>query len=191
MKVLYIRRHTDGSLSIAPGVDSGVLRMGEPVFIDEDTQAWTTEVAVALRISRLGFHIPVKHASKHYDAVAAVHLLWPLEQPADGLPPLFRDRALSPGAWVSLEELKGTSPVLSVERKSLRDNKDVNLQISRNFSLDILHADEIVAELSRAMTLKTGDMIVFAIDAMLGAPIADTSITASISGIDSLSIRIK
>lgn len=191
MKVLYASLDGEDVLSAEPGADSAILRVGEPVFLEEPADAWRTEVALALHVSRLGLHIPVEHARRHYDAVAAVHLLRPAVGNAGGVPALFRDRAIAPGSWITLDMLEGTIG-FDVARRSLRADDRVALDASLDLTLEELRADEIVAALSRTMTLKTGDMIILAGSSVgLGAPAFDTSVKVCVSGIPSLSVRIK
>mgnify|MGYP002559632809 CR=1 FL=1 len=191
MKILSIRAGIDGCPSISPGADSAILRVGEPVFIQQPAQEWATCVTVAVRVSRLGLHIPVAHASRHYDAVAAIHMLAPVRQSPDCLPPLFRDRAVAPGEWVPVEQT-GNEFTLNVTRRPLRGDESVSLDGEIAVSLDRLRIDEIVSYLSQTMTLKNGDMIILRDASVeLGAPVPNTVVSAYVSGFSSLSVRIK
>ena len=191
MKILCISAGSDGQPRISPGADSAILRVGEPVFIEQPAGAWTACVTVAVRISRLGLHIPVAHASRHYDAVAAVHLLVPASPATDCLPPLFRDRAVAPGEWVLLEQT-GTEFTLGVSRRPLRGDDAAAMDAGVTVSLGSLRLNAIVSHLSQTMTLKNGDMIILRDAAVeLGEPVANTAVAATLSDIPSLSVRIK
>lgn len=190
MKILLVSIDADGSRKVSGGADSALLRQGEPVFVSEPVEAWELLVAPAVRVSRLGFHIPLKHAGRYYDAIAAVALQLPVAD--DGVPPLFHDRAVSPGEWLDAARFAGSTFILAVTRTPLpgRDSEIIFTDVE--LSLDVLAVDETVAWLSRNMTLKTGDIIIFGQAARsLGSPLPDTALTATIGGIGSLSVRIK
>lgn len=190
MKILLVSTASDGSLSVSGGADSALLRPGEPVFTDMPLEEWELKVALAIRISRLGLHIPLCHASRHYDAFAAVALRLPLRD--DGVPALFHDRAVSPGAWIEAEALSGGDFTIAATRRPLPGRMSDVIDISCTISADSLQVDAIVSWLSRTMTLKTGDIIIFADSALLfGAPLPDTALTAIVGGKESLSVRIK
>lgn len=192
MKILSICAGIDGRPCISPGADSAILRVGEPVFIQQPADEWTTCITVAVRISRLGLHIPVAHSSRHYDAVAAVHLLTPVHPVvSDCLPPLFRDRAVAPGEWVPVEQT-GNEFNMNVTRRPLRGDESVSLDGEIAVCLDKLRLNEIVSYVSQSMTLKNGDIIILRDAAVeLGAPVPNTTVAATFSDIPSLSIRIK
>ena len=191
MKILSIRAGIDERPCISPGADSAILRVGEPVFIQQPVYEWITCVTVAVRISRLGLHIPVVHASRHYDAIAAVHLLTPAHPASDCMPPLFRDRAVAPGEWVQVEQA-GNEFTLNVTRRPLRGDESVSLDGEIAVCLDKLRLNEIVSYVSQSMTLKNGDIIILRDAAVeLGAPVPNTTVVATFSDIPSLSVRIK
>lgn len=192
MKILALTRQAGGDWTIDVGVDSAMLRTGEPVFIEEPAEAWRTEAASAVRISRLGSHIPLRHAGRYYDAVAAIHLLRPATPRTDGLPPLFCDRALAPGQWVPVGE-DGADMTVEAFRTPLRgEGHTERFGPAMAATAASLGVDEAIAELSRTMTLKTGDILIFEdAAAYIGAPVIDSRIEATIGGKPSLSVKIK
>ena len=191
MKVLMATR-TDGAWTFEAGADSAVLRPAEPVFIEEPAIDWTTSVVLGIRISRLGMHISTKNVMRHCDALAPFHILRPAVPYCAGqLPPLYRDRAISPGAWVQISELPQEFE-FSASRRPLRSQPGVDIDLTSPHSLSSLFAEEAVSILSQAMTFKTGDIILFGHSALtLGPPAVDTEISASIDGRELLDIRIK
>lgn len=190
MKILMVSTASDGTYTVEGGADSALLRPGEPVFTDSDPGVRCLKVALAVRISKLGLHIPARHASRHYDAFAAMALHVPVI--ADGVSPLFHDRAVSPGAWIDAPELAGKPLDFAAVRRPLPGRSSEDVAISKSIDYGELNVDAVVSWLSQTMTLKTGDIVVFA-DTQLcfGAPLPDTAIAATLAGIESLSVRIK
>lgn len=191
MKILVCRSAGGASFAASGGADSALLREGEPVFIEEPASGWTSDVVLALRISRLGTHIPEKFAGRYFDAVSAVHRIVPApETDAAVVPPFFRDRAFAPGKWIPLDGSDGDF-ALSVCRRS-HDGATVTDEYHAVFSPDALGGARIVAWLSEYMTLKTGDIVVLADTSVaLGVPVINSCVEAKINNMPSLSVRIK
>lgn len=190
MKILLVSTAPDGSRKVSGGADSALLRPGEPVFTDVPLEDWELKVAIAMRISRLGLHIPLRHAPRHYDAFGAVALRLLLSD--DGVPALFHDRAVSPGAWIDAGAFAGGDLSLAAMRRPLPGRASEAVDVCTSISAATLQADDVVSWLSQTMTLKTGDIIIFADSALsLGAPLPDTAVTATVGGRESLSVRIK
>lgn len=185
MKTILLRT-LNGKTEAIGGADSAVLRPGEPVFVPDPVEQWQSIVAPAIRISRLGMNIKPAFARQHYHEIAAVHLLMP--RTVGPIPPLFCDRAIAPGKWLDIDSLSGKSFNASIA--TFDDDNTVTFSMPLCFS--DLKADEAVHFVSRYMTLKTGDMIVFGDNALdLGAPSLDTMLSAEIMGMPSLDIKFK
>ena len=185
MKTIYLQT-IDGAVKALGGADSAVLRPGEPVFVPEPVEDWCSFVALAIRISRLGMNIKPSFARQSYHELGAVHVLLP-RRPGP-IPPLFCDRAIAPGKWLDLDMVVSGS--LDV---CITDDSDAKLtMLSMPLEIDCLGIDRAVNMVSRYMTLKTGDMIIFGDSAVeVGTPRLDTRLTASISSQPSLDIRFK
>lgn len=170
------------------GADSAVLRPGEPVFVPDPVTDWVSLVAPAIRVSRLGMNIKPSFARQYYHEIGAVHLLLPADESALPVAPLFCDRCIAPGAWTDIESLRDrgfTAAVLDREDHEL-------VSLYRDLTVSDLDCDNMINFVSRYMTLKTGDMIVFGDHSLdLGTPALDTRVTAGIFGADSLDIRLK
>ena len=77
-------------------------------------------------------------------------------------------------------------------RRRLPGRASEAVDVCTSISAATLQADDVVSWLSQTMTLKTGDIIIFADSALsLGAPLPDTAVTATVGGRESLSVRIK
>lgn len=184
MKVLAVR-NDNGTIRADGGGDSAVLRPGEPVFIPEPVKDWFFTIAPAIRISRLGTHIPESKAGEYYESAGAVHLLLPaFESP---VPPLFIDRAVAPPCeWAPYSN---GSVRLEVSRMRPSDGSAIDSCIIEAASLD---ANRAVSEISKWITLKTGDVLVFtdyATEPVVTMP--ESMITVRVNNIESLNIKIK
>lgn len=187
MKVLLVSRHADGRLKIDGGVDSAVLRPGEPLFLEEPTDEWFSEIAPAVRIGRLGMNISPENAPAYIDAMSIVHLLTPTAD-AD-IPAFFCDRAISPGQWLMPpdydSDIAVTAHVVPLP-PAPPQSRDFETMIGLG---DVPH---IVSTLSQKLTFKTGDIIVFRDRGIaMGHPQIDTSLDAQLNGTTVLNIRLK
>lgn len=133
------------------GADSSLLRSQEPLFLD-DTCRNIAVLAPALRICRLGTHIPLSAAAGYVDAFAltAMHYQNSTDDPCFGI----SDRSFSPGQWLSPipDNLR-----IGIELYGLYGNDksaDIDMEI------DMSDAMEYVAAVSALCTLKTGDIVV-------------------------------
>lgn len=193
MKVLCLDRRSDGTFDVTAGVDSAVLRPGEPVFVPEPVSQWRSAIVPVIRISRLGMSIRESRARNYYHEAALFHMLTPACPDAcEGLPPYILDRAFSPGEWLDISDA-ASDAVLSIglEVAPIASGESP-VGACGSFSLESLGADAAVALLSRHLTFKTGDLLVFTgarIEAP--APRLDTCLTATLDGKPNLSIRIK
>lgn len=187
MKVLLVSRHADGRLKIDGGVDSAVLRPGEPLFLEEPVDEWFSELAPAVRIGRLGMNISPENAAAYIDAMSIVHLLTPAAD--TDIPAFFCDRSISPGQWLIPpdydSDIAVTAHVLPLPPAPPQ---------SRNFETMTSLGDVpcIVSMLSKKLTFKTGDIIVLRDRGIsLGHPQIDTSLDAQLNGTTVISIRMK
>lgn len=186
MKAIVIEPHS----AVWPGVDSAILRAGEPVFIAEPTAAWQCRVIPAVRIARLGMHISPKNVHRHIDAISAFHVTTPAA-PCDDMPAGLIDRTFSPGAWIPLDAADYASAMsLSVARGPI--GAPISEELSVEFSPDSLKMVQEISRLSQMCTFRSGDIILFAGAAIdLGSPRLDTYVKATLNGMDILNIRIK
>lgn len=192
MKVLCIC-NSGGQRKIVAGVDSAVLRPGEPVFTDEPADMWISSVAPAVRISRLGMSIRESRAREYYHELTLFHVLTPTcPEACEGLPPYILDRAFSPGKWTDIASSPSDKELTLTARRQSIDGKGPQETRIVRFSLDTLGVDSTIALLSRHLTFKTGDLLIFADHAVsLGAPVIDSAVTAELDNEEVLSIRIK
>lgn len=196
MKIFCVTRRCDGRLEVYPGADSALLRPGEPVFIPEPFEGWRSRLVPVVRIDRLGMNIRRASAPSFYSEIAMFHLLVPADGfadiVADGLSPYILDRAFSPGPWHPIGTVAPDGAfVVGATTVPIGSDKALATAETR-FCLSDLDIDGVVTLLSKHVTFKTGDLLVFTdFSADLGAPAVDTSVSATLNGYPALSIRIK
>ena len=141
--------------------DYSILRDGKPFFLPDFAQEFHYETEVVVRISRLGKCIAPQFAHRYYDAVTVG-----IDFTARDLQRKFRqnghpwelckgfDNSACIGRFVPLEEVGGD--VQQLDFRLEIDGKEVQ----HGYTSDMLFkVDEIIAYVSRFMTLKIGDLI--------------------------------
>lgn len=140
--------------------DTALLKNNEPFYYPEFTQDIHYEVELLLRISKEGKNITAKFASKYYDAIGL------------GIDFTARDlqsKAKSKGLpWTLAKGFNGSAPVSEfLPVTGFPDLKDINFKLLLNGEeKQVGHSgmmlntfDEIIAYISRFITLKKGDII--------------------------------
>ncbi len=172
------------------GADSAILRPGEPVFLANDSSVGASRIVPAVRIGRLGTHIPFGAADAYIDAHTLIHLLVP--QGDEAVPPTLwgiSDRTFSPGKW-----LDGTLPdrpyevKLEVAPLEKPDNSRLQTLLC---TLTRQTAGACVAAISKYCTLKTGDILLLADCPLEAEVMPDTLVAASLTNQKVLDLKIK
>ena len=154
--------------------DSALLKDGKPFFLPDFSAGLQYETEVVVRICRLGKHIAPRFARRYYDAVTVG-----IDFTARDLQRRFRDGGLP---W---ELSKGFDGSAVVERFVPLEQAGGDVQ-RLNFHLDIdgreaqrgctadmlFRVDDILAYVSRFMTLKMGDLLFTGTPAGVG-PVAE------------------
>lgn len=192
MKVLVISECRDKKCRVECGSDSAILRYGEPVFVPEPTEDWHSSIVPAVRISRLGMSIPENKARGYYSEITAFHLLVPAsESVVEGISPYVLDRAFSPGEWINIDSLGNTARLNACVGAIGNSNDDVT-RYSHSFAIADLRIDHTISYLSRYITFKTGDILIYTQQKLdFGTPQLNTSIRVTLNSEEILSIRIK
>ena len=141
--------------------DSAILNRGLPFFLPDFSDDVQYEAEIVVRISRLGKCIEPRFAPRYYDAVTVGidftardlqrryrrdGLPWELSKGFDG--------AATLGSFVGIEEVGG-------DVNHLDFHLDIDgREVQHGHTDDMLFTvDQIIAYVSRFMTLKTGDLI--------------------------------
>lgn len=173
--------------------DSAIVRNNRPVFIpDFAREGWVVDILPAFLIGRLGKFISPRFVERHLSTFTLVACLRPAHlSDSDALTDSF-DGAITVGEMMQIPAgekivLQGRYSSLPVKAgdEPKEDVKNIEISISE------LHVEDTVALLSRYMMLKSGDMILPA-SVGLTFPIAlGYSVSASVDGVDCLTLRLK
>lgn len=141
--------------------DSAILKDGKPFFLPVFSNEVHYETEVVVRICRLGKHIAPRFARRYYDAVTVG-----IDFTARDLQRKFReagnpwelckgfDNSAAIGDFISLEQAGG-------DVQNLDFHLDIDgKEVQRGNTADMLfRVDDIIAYVSRFMTLKIGDLL--------------------------------
>ena len=172
--------------------DSAIIKNNKPFFLPDFSREIHHEVEIVLKICRVGKNINEKFAHRYYSEIGI------------GIDFTARDlqrKSIEQGKpWEISKAFDGSAPL----GKFLKKNKlpDIN---SINFQLDIngktvqkgntkdliFSFDNLIAYISRFVTLKTGDLIFTGTPAGVGTVKIGDHLTASIEGILLLDFFIK
>ena len=140
--------------------DSAILKDGKPFFVPDFSHEVHYETEVVVRICRLGKNIAPRFAHRYYDAVTVG-----IDFTARDLQRKFReagnpwelckgfDNSAAIGTFISLEQAGG-------DLQNLDFHLDIDgCEVQRGNTADMLFKiDDIIAYVSRFMTLKIGDL---------------------------------
>lgn len=141
--------------------DSAILKDGKPFFIPDFSNEIHYETELVVRINRLGKNIAPRFAHRYYDAVTVG-----IDFTARDLQRKFReagnpwelckgfDNSAAIGTFISLEQAGG-------DLQNLDFHLDIDgCEVQRGNTTDMLFKiDDIIAYVSRFMTLKIGDLL--------------------------------
>lgn len=141
--------------------DSAILKDGKPFFIPDFSTEVHYEAEVVVRICRLGKHIAPRFARRYYDAVTVG-----IDFTARDLQRRFRecgnpwelckgfDNSAAIGTFLPLEQAGGD--VQALDFHLTVDDREVQHGNTRDM---LFRVDDIIAYVSRFMTLKIGDLL--------------------------------
>lgn len=140
--------------------DTAILRNNEPFYYPDYSQDIHHEVELTLRISREGKNIDKKFAHKYYDAIGLG-----IDFTARDLQAKAKAKGLP---WTLAKGFNGSAPVSEFlpmdqfpELQNISFRLDVNGETKQqgNSRMMLNNFDDIIAYISRFITLKTGDII--------------------------------
>lgn len=171
-----------------------------PLFYPDFTEDLQHEVEIVVRIDRLGKCIDPRFAHKYYDSVAlgidftardlqrkakAAGLPWLVSKGFDG--------SAVVGPFVRLDELRQATgrEDLSICNLGFDLRRNGSVVQEGNTKDMIFAVDELIAHISRYMTLRTGDMIFTGTPAGVGPVAIGDVLQGSIEGQPMLRLEIK
>lgn len=172
--------------------DTALLRDNEPFYIPDFSNDLHYEVEIVLKINKMGKNIEAKFASKYYDEIGIG-----IDFTARDVQAKLKEKGLP---WEKAKGFNGSAPVSGFFPKSeIADMNNLNFRLeinneirqNGNTSMMLWNFDEIIAEISKYFTLKTGDLIFTGTPAGVGAVKIGDRLTAYIEDRKMLDFEIK
>jgi acylpyruvate hydrolase len=172
--------------------DSAILPKGNPMMIPEWTNDLHYEVELVLRIDRLGKNIPLEFGHRYYneiglgidftardvqDELKKKGLPWEKAKGFDG------SAVLSP-EFLDKEKFQGKSIRFSLEKNGIQVQSASSDEMIHNF-------DQIIAYVSKFMTLKIGDYIFTGTPAGVGPVQPGDELTGYLEGSKMFVVKIR
>lgn len=186
MKIVGIQM-IDGEKELLLKSDSSLLVNRKPFFVPEYVSQVTAYPCLILRVSKLGKNISPRFASRYYDAYAGgLHL------EASNLLTAARENGRS---WTKAIAIDGTAPVGNfvslAEGESISENFVFSMNEETVTPRWIATPEEAIAEISRYMTIRQGDLIFIVADSVSFKPQVEQYIECVIDGEENLYCKIK
>ncbi|MEA5139086.1 fumarylacetoacetate hydrolase family protein [Arcicella rigui] len=172
--------------------DTALLRENEAFYHPDFSNDIHHEVEIILKINKMGKNIEAKFAHKYYDEIGIG-----IDFTARDVQAKLKEKGLP---WEKAKAFNGSAPISGfvpksnfADLKNLSFHLDVNGEARQkgNTSMMLWDFNEIIAEISKYFTLKTGDLIFTGTPAGVGKVNIGDKLTAFIEGKEMLSFDIK
>ena len=136
--------------------DSAILKDGKPFFIPDFSNEVHYETELVVRINRLGKNISPRFASRYYDALTVG-----IDFTARDLQRKFREAGNPWELCKGFDSSAAIGTFVPVDRQSLNFNLMIDgKEVQRGCTADMLFkVDDIIAYVSKFVTLKIGDLL--------------------------------
>lgn len=140
--------------------DTALLQEGNPFYIPEFTNEVHHELEIVLKISKVGKHIEEKFAHKYYQQIGLG-----IDFTARDVQRVCKEKGLP---WEKAKSFDGSAPLGQfVDKEKLGDLSKLSFRLEKNgepvqqgdTSLMLFPFDQLIAHISKYVTLKTGDLI--------------------------------
>ncbi|MES2517075.1 MAG: fumarylacetoacetate hydrolase family protein [Bacteroidota bacterium] len=172
--------------------DTAILKDNEPFYHPDFSNDVHHEVELVLKINKVGKNIEAKFAHKYYDEIGIG-----IDFTARDLQAKLKEKGLP---WEKAKAFNGSAPISNfISKSQFADLKNVNFHLEingevrqkGNTKMMLWHFDEIIAEISKYFTLKTGDLVFTGTPAGVGKVNIGDKLTAFIEGQEMLAFEIK
>jgi len=172
--------------------DTAILKDNEPFYHPDFSNDIHHEIEIVLKINKLGKNIEAKFAHKYYDEIGLG-----IDFTARDLQSKLKEKGLP---WEKAKAFNGSAPISGFVPKTqftnlgnLNFNLDINGTTVQkgNTEMMLWNFDEIIAEISKYFTLKTGDLIFTGTPAGVGKVMIGDKLTAFLENKEMLAFEIK
>lgn len=172
--------------------DTAILKDNEPFYHPDFSNDIHHEVEIVLKINKVGKNIEAKFAHKYYDEIGVG-----IDFTARDLQSKLKEKGLP---WEKAKAFNGSAPISGfVSKSQFEDIKNLNFHLDvngnivqqGNTKMMLWNFEEIIAEISKYFTLKTGDLIFTGTPAGVGKVVVGDKLTAFIEGMEMMSFEVK
>ncbi len=172
--------------------DTAILKDNEPFYHPDFSNDIHHEVEIVLKINKVGKNIEAKFAHKYYDEIGIG-----IDFTARDLQSKLKEKGLP---WEKAKAFNDSAPISGfIKKEELGDLKNLQFDLKINgqtrqtgdTAMMLWDFDEIIAEMSRYFTLKTGDLIFTGTPAGVGKVNIGDNLIASIGDNEMLNFEIK
>ena len=172
--------------------DTAILKDNEPFYHPDFSNDIHHEVEIVLKINKVGKNIDAKFAHKYYDEIGIG-----IDFTARDLQSKLKEKGLP---WEKAKAFNDSAPISGFVSKSQFDDLqhlNFHLQVNENIvqkgntEMMLWSFDEIIAEISKYFTLKTGDLIFTGTPAGVGKVVIGDRLTAFIEWKEMMSFEVK
>lgn len=172
--------------------DTAIIKDNEPFYHPDFSNDIHHEVELVLKINKIGKNIEAKFAHKYYDEIGIG-----IDFTARDVQSKLKEKGLP---WEKAKAFNGSAPISNfVQKSKFEDLKNLNFHLEingetrqkGNTEMMLWNFDEIIAEISKYFTLKTGDLIFTGTPSGVGAVKIGDKLTAFIEDTEMLSFEVK
>lgn len=172
--------------------DTAILKDNEPFYHPDFSNDIHYEVEIVLKINKVGKNIEAKFAHKYYDEIGVG-----IDFTARDLQSKLKEKGLP---WEKAKAFNGSAPISGfipktqfADLQNLNFHLEVNGEVRQkgNTHLMLWNFDEIIAEISKYFTLKTGDLVFTGTPAGVGKIVVGDKLTAFIESEEMMNFEIK
>ena len=172
--------------------DTAILKDNEPFYHPDFSNDIHHEVEIVLKINKVGKNIEAKFAHIYYDEIGIG-----IDFTARDIQSKLKEKGLP---WEKAKAFNGSAPISGFVSKSqftglnnLNFHLEVNGEIKQtgNTKMMLWNFDEIIEEISKYFTLKTGDLIFTGTPAGVGKVVVGDKLTAFIEGMEMMNFEVK
>jgi acylpyruvate hydrolase len=172
--------------------DTAIIKDNEPFFHPDFSNDIHHEVEIVLKINKIGKNIEAKFAHKYYDEIGIG-----IDFTARDVQAKLKEKGLP---WEKAKAFNGSAPISGfIQKSKFEDLKNLNFHLEingetrqqGNTKMMLWNFDEIIAEISKYFTLKTGDLVFTGTPSGVGAVKIGDKLTAFIEDTEMLSFEVK
>ena len=172
--------------------DTAILKDNEPFYHPDFSNDIHHEVEIVLKINKVGKNIDAKFAHKYYDEIGIG-----IDFTARDLQSKLKEKGLP---WEKAKAFDNSAPISGfIPKSQVTDLKNLNFHLEingktkqkGNTKMMLWNFDEIIAEISKYFTLKTGDLIFTGTPAGVEKVVVGDKITAFLEGMEMMSFEVK